>query len=404
MDPNLGTWSCDGVPKNQDQEYFGSGPHTPTVNDGPLCTTCGLPREAMLPAKRPKPGAGLQPILIPAAILAIMLAGRGFWWFFRIPQPIPTTTPGSNPGISSGVPTPTPAAPNPNYAATFAQVTNVPSGLFNYGGSTTFAPLRAPAIATQITQAHAGFRLRYTEPPTGQKPGSGTGINMLINGQLSFAQSSRSLKTTELDEAQKRGFTLEQVAIAIDGIAFYVSPNLHGQVQGLTLEEVRDIFAGKITNWRDLGGPDLVITPFSPNLQAGGTVDFFAEAVLGGASLGTNVQETRDTTDSIRRVAATPGGIGYATTSEVINQQTIRLLALAKSASESAVSPCADSGCTRINQSAFTDGSYPLTRRLFVIIKKDGRLDQQVGEAYTNMLLSDQGQQLVTKTGFISIR
>ena len=66
-----------------------------------------------------------------------------------------------------------------------------------------------------------------------------------------------------------------------------------------------------------------------------------------------------------REVANTPGGIGYATASEVIGQQTILLLPLAKDATQGFVSPFTD---TAVNKSAFADGSYPLTRRLFVIL------------------------------------
>jgi len=56
-----------------------------------------------------------------------------------------------------------------------------------------------------------------------------------------------------------------------------------------------------------------------------------------------------------------------------------------------------------LNKSAFADGSYPLTRRLFVVIKRDGRLDEQAGVAYTNMILSNEGQELVEKAGFVPL-
>lgn len=115
---------------------------------------------------------------------------------------------------------------------------------------------------------------------------------------------------------------------------------------------------------------------------------------------GTPVKEVWDTTQSIREVANTPGGIGYATASEVIGQKTILPLSLAKDASQGFVSPFAD---TAVNKSAFADGSYPLTRRLFVIIKRDGRMDEQAGVAYTNMMLSNEGQELVEKAGFVPL-
>lgn len=283
---------------------------------------------------------------------------------------------------------------------TLAQIPNVPQGTFNYGGSTTFAPLRSSSVVSSINQAYPDFGLRYTEP-VGGKPGSGSGIEMLLDGQLSFSQSSRPVKDAEFAQADQRGFKLEQVAVAIDGIAFYVNPGL--SIPGLTLAQARDIFTGKIKNWQEVGGPNLKITPLSRNAKAGGTVEFFIDGVLEKQGLGASVKEVRDTTESLREVAKTPGGIGYATASEVIGQNSIRPLPLAKDA-EGFVSPFAGNSPAAVNKNAFADGSYPLTRRLFVVIKRDGRLDEQAGVAYTNLLLSNEGQGLVEQAGFVPVR
>ncbi len=289
---------------------------------------------------------------------------------------------------------------NPELYKSLAQIPNVPQGTFNYGGSTTFAPLRSESVISSLNQAHPEFKLRYTEP-LGEKPGSGSGIKMLLDGQLSFSQSSRPVKDTEFAQAKGRGFKLEQVPVAIDGIVFYVNPGL--SLPGLTLSQIRDIFTGKIKNWQEIGGPNLKITPFSRNAKASGTVEFFIEGVLEKQAFGAPVKQVRDTTQSIREVASTPGGIGYATASEVIGQKTIRPLTLAKDAAKGFVSPFAGDSLTALNKSAFADGSYPLTRRLFVVIKRDGRLDEQAGVAYANMILSNEGQELVEKIGFVPL-
>jgi phosphate transport system substrate-binding protein len=286
----------------------------------------------------------------------------------------------------------------------FSDVPGVPQGIFSYGGSTTFAPLRSPQQVGTLTQAFPQFQLRYTEPPTGS-PGSGQGIQQLLDGQMSFSQSSRPVKDTEYATAKNRGFTLDAVPVAIDGIAFFVNPQLiDAGVKGLTLSQLRDIFTGKIQNWKALGGPNQAIKPFSRNLKSGGTVDFFSENVLDKQPLGSDVGEVRDTTEAIRKVAQNPGGISYASTSESIKQQTIRLLSLAKSGSQTFVSPCGDIACISVDSKAFVDSSYPLTRRLFVIVKRDGKLDEQAGVAYANLLLSDEGQAMIKQAGFVSIR
>lgn len=289
---------------------------------------------------------------------------------------------------------------NPNLYNSFTQIPNVPSGTFNYGGSTTFAPLRSAKILAALSQAHPDFKLRYTDP-LGRGPGSGPGIEMVINGESSFAQSSRPLRQQELANAKERGVTLEQVPIAIDGLAFFVNPQL--DIPGLTLSQARDIFTGKITNWQQVGGPNLPITPVSRDPKSGGTVEFFLEGLLQGQTLANNVTISRDTTSGLRVVASTPGGIGYATAPEVIGQRTVRPLPIGKSNSQF-VPPYLPGNLTAVNEAAIADGSYPITRRLFVIIRRDGRLDEQAGVAYANLMLSKQGQDMVRAAGFAPVR
>lgn len=385
------------------------------------CKKCGHDRNASTLKKceicGQSLGKGVSVLpLVGAGVIVLGIIGAGY---FLLKDRFGTTANNPNPAIApspaaASPPESTPVAPLPESAPapgkfdlislanselyqTLAQIPNIPQGSFSYGGSTTFAPLRSDAVISSVNQAHPDFKLRYTEP-AGGKPGSGSGIKMLVDGQLSFSQFSRPVKDTEFSQADQRGFKLEQVPIAIDGIAFYVNPEL--SIPGLTLSQVKDIFTGKIKNWQEVGGSNLKITPFSRNAKAGGTVDFFVEEVLGKQALGTPVKEVRDTTQSIREVANTPGGIGYPTASEVIGQKTILPLPLAKDATQGFVSPFTD---TAVNKSAFADGSYPLTRRLFVIIKRDGSMDEQAGVAYTNMMLSNEGQELVEKAGFVRL-
>ncbi|MCS7226602.1 MAG: PstS family phosphate ABC transporter substrate-binding protein [Gloeomargarita sp. SKYB31] len=384
------------------------------------CPQCGYDRNPLSAAKceicgyRLKKGLPVVPIL--ATLAGVVVLGGGGYWIltqFARQTPVVTSSPAPNTGSAPASPDPntnpapvaiTPVAPATQTAgitivSRLADVPDVPSGTFNYGGSTTFAPLRSERINQAIYQAHPQFRLRYVEPPGG-KPGSGAGIEMLLNGQLAIAQSSRPLKDEEFQRAQARGFRLEQIPIANDAIAIYVNPQV--KIPGLTVAQVRDIFTGKITNWRQVGGPDLPVVPFSRNLQAGGTVDFFKEAVLLGNSLGPNVREPRDTTDSLRKVGATPGGIGYATVSEVVRQEMVRIVPIAKEAGNPYVAP--DINGREVNLEVLTNGTYPITRRLFLIIKRDGTLDEKASVAYANLFLSDEGQRLVKEAGFAPLR
>jgi phosphate transport system substrate-binding protein len=293
-------------------------------------------------------------------------------------------------------------------AGTFAQLPSVPSGLYNYGGSTTWAPIRKN-VDTAIQTVFPQFQLRYTDPTIGA-PGSGSGIKMLLDNQLAFSQSSRPIKDEEYRKAQQRGFTLKEIPVAIDGIAVAVNPNLN--VPGLTIAQIKDVYIGKITNWQQVGGPNLAITPYSRRLEEGGTVEFFDENVLEGEKFGANVQFIPTTTEALKEVAKNPGGIYYASAPEVVGQCSVKSLPLGKTA-DKFIPPYKEpfiplQKCpqqrNQLNAPAFLSGEYPITRRLFVIVKQNNQSDQQAGETYANLLLTNQGQELISQTGFVRIR
>lgn len=359
------------------------------------------------------------PVLILSLVVTAMLLGGGGYYLYAktrpaagpapTPQPDPTTSPEPTPASSSPSPEPTPEpANNAPPPPTIAQVPNVPSGTFNYGGSTTWAPMRA-AVDPTIQANHPNFTLRYTDPIVGT-PGSGAGIRMLLENQLDFSQSSRPIEDEEYERARTRGFELREETIAIDGIAVAVNHDL--EIEGITVEQLRDIYLGNITNWSQVGGPDLPITPISRDPDDGGTVSFFVENVLGGQDFGSNVEIVYSTTPGLRAVADNPGGIYYASAPELVPQCSIKPIPLGRT-SDRLVPPYQNprvppSECpqkrNQLNKQAFSSGEYPITRRLFVIIKQDGGDDQAAGEAYAQLLLTDEGQNLLSETGFVPIR
>ncbi|NJL60512.1 MAG: PstS family phosphate ABC transporter substrate-binding protein [Methylacidiphilales bacterium] len=291
---------------------------------------------------------------------------------------------------------------------TLAQVQNVPSGLFRYGGSTTWAPIRRE-VDSAIKTVLPKYQISYTDPISGT-PGSGSGIRMLLDNQLAFAQSSRSLEPQEHQIAQQKGFTLKEIPIAIDGIAIAVHPNLN--ISSLTIEQLKQIYTGKITNWQQVGGPKLPIKPYSRRLEDGGSVEFFSKNILEQEKFGSNVQFIFNTTAALRQIAQNEGSIYYASAPEVISQCTVKTLPIGRKASEvfaphqepsETKSQCPQQ-LNQINQEAFQSGKYPITRRLFVIVKQNGQIDQQAGEAYARLLLTDQGQALISQSGFVRIK
>jgi phosphate transport system substrate-binding protein len=314
--------------------------------------------------------------LVLALLITSSLIGLGFWWFTS--------------NFAAKMETLTDRTDRSN-AKTFARVKNVPNGLFSYGGSTTWATIRRdldPAIQTVWPE----FKLRYTQVNQGT-PSTGSGIRMLLDNQLSFSHASRPVEDREYEQAKKRGFSLVEVPVAIDGRAIAVHPSLN--IPGITMQQKDDISAGKITNWNQLGGPNLRIKRY---------------AIQG--DLGNNREIVSTPTDAIRKVATDPGGIFEASAPLLVSQCQIKTLPIGRNLNQLIppyklpfvpLSEC-PSKRNEVNTEVFSSGEYPLTRRLFVIVKKNDLVDQQAGEAYANLLLTEQGQEMIEKAGFVRIR
>jgi phosphate transport system substrate-binding protein len=343
------------------------------------------------------------PILVLSLLITVGLIAGGFWWFTRksdLNLNKFADSQGNNSNSNS--------TQQQSQGSNFASVQNVPTGTFRYGGSTSWAPIRLatdPAIQT----ARSEFRITYVEPNSGT-PGSSTGINSLIDGQIAFAQSSRPIIDNELTRAKQRGFDLKQIPIAIDGLAVAVNPDIN--IPGMTVDQLKSIYTGKTTNWNQLGGPNIPIKAYSRRITDGGTVELFVQDILGGQAFDSNVEFVSTTTQALQKVANSPGGIYYASAPEVVPQCSIRALPLGKKQGQY-IAPYQEpfvlpSQCpgkrNKLNIEAFQSGKYPITRTLFVVVKQNGQIEQQAGSAYANFLLTQQGQESIAQSGFVKIR
>ncbi|MEH2289878.1 PstS family phosphate ABC transporter substrate-binding protein [Nostoc sp.] len=340
-------------------------------------------------------------ILVLSILITAGLIAGGFWWFTRKSGVnLNTINSGSTKTPQTGLEQPS--------GNTFTSVKDVPTGLFNYGGSTSWAPIRL-VVDPAIQAVRPELRLRYVEP-SNASPGSGTGIQSLIDGQLAFAQSSRPVLDQELSRAQQRGFSLKQIPVAIDGLAVAVNPNLN--IPGLTIEQLKSIYTGKINNWSQVGGPNIAIKPYSRRITDGGTAELFVQDILGGQAFSSNVEFISTTTQALQKLAGNPGSIYYASAPEVIPQCSIKSLPLGRTQGqyiapyqEPSVLPSECPGKrNKLNIEAFQSGKYPITRNLFVVVKQNGQTEQQAGVAYANLLLTEQGQELIAQAGFVKIR
>lgn len=272
------------------------------------------------------------------------------------------------------------------------QVRNVPQGLFSYGGALYFASLVAHGINDAMMQNHPGFDLRYTKPIDGDQSYS-NGIRMLLDGELSFAFNARPLTGEEYSQANLRNISLQQIPIAIDGVVFFGNNNL--SVENLSIDLVKDIFEGKITNWQQLGGEDLPIIPILLTPE-----DLEVLGLENNARVPQTTRYVANYTLAIRKVIATPGAISFASASLVQGQQAIKIFNLAEEDSTNYIKPIVKG---MPNLEMFKNGIYPLTRRLFVVIRQDGTPDYLAGKAYIQMLLSAEGQEIVKESGFVPL-
>ncbi|NET58827.1 MAG: CHAT domain-containing protein [Symploca sp. SIO2E6] len=285
----------------------------------------------------------------------------------------------------------------------------IPQGqIFNYGGSTTSVSF-AEALHEELKTTLPDFQLSAPK-----YSGSMEGIQQLLEGYFAFSLSSSHLQPQHLAQTrQQGGYQLIQESVAIDAIVVGVHPQL--QVPSLTLTQLKDIYTGKIRNWQQVGGANVPITPYSRKPAQSGTVQFFIHAVLGGKPFNNQIVQWIDsTTTGIGKVSNDPGGIYYASATELVPQCGIRTLPLGLPG-KTPIAPYRNDfvpleSCpqqrNQINFSAFKSREYPLTRNLFVTIKDfPGKEDaqEQAGRAYSNFLLTGKGQAIIKEHGFVPV-
>lgn len=283
---------------------------------------------------------------------------------------------------------------------TIAQVPNVPSGTFNYGGSICFAALVREGFHSEIEKAHPSFELNYVEPI--DRPGCGAEIEPLLEGNLSFLFNTRSLSSEEYKLAKTQGINLISIPLAIDSVAVYSHKSLSRDF--LTLQQLRDIYLGTITNWQEVGGEDIPIIPVSLYPHSNTDLQVLMQLDSKGVrqlDLNNSTVFVRDYTSAIKLVANTLGAISLTSAAILKEQNSVKPLALAKSNDSIPVSIILADGS--INLKAFSSNIYPLTRELSIVFRNDSSLSSEAGFAYSNFLQSQQGYKFLEKAGFAPI-
>ncbi len=223
--------------------------------------------------------------------------------------------------------------------------------------------------------------------------GSGTGIAALINGTVDIANASRAMKESEIEEARKNGIDPQEITVAIDALAVVV--NLANPVDRLTIDQLADIFTGRITNWQAVGGNDAPIILVSRETNSGTHVYFLEEVIRKGDSENTDVfaPQTLLMPSSVgitSEVQRNPNAIGYDGLGYT-DPAHEKLIAVARDANSPYVAPSVATGA---------DGSYPIARALYMYTA--GAPQGDIAD-YLAWVQGAEGQAIVAELGFVPL-
>jgi len=222
--------------------------------------------------------------------------------------------------------------------------------------------------------------------------GSGTGFSSLISGTCDIAMASRNIKDKEIALAKQKGIDPNEIRVAMDGLAVVVNPA--NPVGRLTLDQLAQIFTGRITNWKEVGGENKKIVVLSREVNSGTHV-YFKEHVLRkgdpnskeeftpGALLLSSSQAIAD------EVAGNPSAIGYYGMGYISPKQ--KPVMVAKDAASEYEAPTIEN---------VVNGKYPISRPLFLYTNGQ---PQGLVKKFVDACLSKEGQEIVLQTDFVPI-
>lgn len=271
-------------------------------------------------------------------------------------------------------------------AISLIAVSTMPAVAQKIKGSDTVLPVSQEAAETFMKQ-NPMARVTVTGG------GSGVGISALFDGTTDIAMASRSIKFSEKMKLKKSNKQLREAVVAYDALAVVVNPN--NPVSNLTRQQLEDIFRGKITNWNQVRdqvtgkrGEDLKIIVYSRETSSG-TYEFFKTSVLHEKNYMAGVLSMPATGAVIQSVSQTRGAIGYVGMAYVNNR--VKAINVSYD-NKNFVYPSMKSG---------RNHTYPIIRELYYYYTAD---KDKVVKPFIDYLLSDEGQKIVMRSGYVPVR
>lgn len=238
-------------------------------------------------------------------------------------------------------------------------------------GSTTVLPVAANA-AEVFMDMHPDADIQVSAG------GSSVGVQAVGEGTADIGMASRDLKDVEIEKYPD----LVPRIIARDGIAVIVHPS--NGVDSLTIDQVKAMYKGEVTNWKDLGGTDTQIVVIGRD-SASGTREFFHEFVMNKEDF-VQTQLEKNSNGAIQStIAQTPGSIGYVGLGYI--DETVKPVSI-------------DNGTTAIEPTVenVISGEYPVSRSLYMITKGE---PTGLAAEFLAYIMSQEGQELVSEEGFV---
>jgi phosphate transport system substrate-binding protein len=242
-------------------------------------------------------------------------------------------------------------------------------------GSTTVGPI-AKAFAEYYMDKHPDVNITVSES------GSGNGAKSLINSACQIATLSRKMKSEEIDAAKAKGVQPVEHVVAMDGLAVIVHPS--NPVDDLTIEQIREIYMGEISNWKQLGGPDQKIVIISRDTNSG-TYETWQQLVMKSERISDRAEYVGSSGAIRQRVMSTEGAIGYV---------GLAFLEGVKAVKVKGVEPAPET---------VLDKSYPISRPLFMYTNGEPAEGTNL-KAFLDLYKTDDGRAIIDEQGYVSIR
>lgn len=240
-------------------------------------------------------------------------------------------------------------------------------------GSTTVLPIAQKATEVFYQKTKIAVSLSGT--------GSGDGIKSLIDGTCDIANSSREIKKEEIELANSKGIKIKEITIAYDMIVPIVHPS--NKINNLSIQQLKAIYDGSITNWKEVGGDNEKIVVISRD-SSSGTFEVWESKVMNKTEVRADALLQASNGAVLTAVANNKNAIGYIGFGYLNN--TIKMLWVNN------IEPTIENGKSAV---------YPLSRKLYIYVN-ESKISKPT-QKYVDFLLSIEGQQIVKEAGFIPI-